>query len=360
MKRLLGAVVAMVLLVGCRAPAPPNDPFLYRSTIPPPGTITPGVAPAGQPYYPAPAPGAVPGLPTISPGVPVSPTAPLGPTGVPVSPGVPAPAPSKYAPPGGFNYQSSLRSPAAIPQPQSSPATLASHTSTDPAVVTAANWQVPKADRADSPILTPIAAQPRPEPSVVRIIEPAKSTLPAAANDSLPAPATNDSAVTPTAPAAATPSTSTPESAAPTPVTISTATAASSAVAKTADPPAVPEITDFPAVANGATSRLKPATEESTPVNIPAERPGASYGYDADYKMLRGKLEYSVASRRWKLIYMPPDGAIDEFGGSVVLPDASQLAGFEAGDFITVSGVFSAPTATTGAPMFSIQRIKRQ
>ena len=57
---------------------------------------------------------------------------------------------------------------------------------------------------------------------------------------------------------------------------------------------------------------------------------------------------------------MPPDGAIDEFGGSVVLPDASQLAGFEAGDFVTVSGVFSAPTATAGAPMFAIQRIKRQ
>ena len=359
MKRLLGAVVAMLSLVGCRAPAPPNDPFLYRSTIPPPGTITPGVAPAGQPYYPAPAPGAVPGPPTISPGVPISPTAPLGPTGVPVSP-VPAPAPSKYAPPGGFNYQSSLRSPAAIPAPQSIATTLPGRTSTDPAVVTAANWQVPKADRADSPILTPIAAQPRPEPSVVRIVEPAKIALPAAANDSPTAPATSDSGVTPTAPTAAAPSPSTPDSAAPMPVTISTATAASSAVAKTADPPAVPEITDFPAVASGATSRLRPAAEESTPINIPAERPGASYGYDPDYKTLRGKLEYSVASRRWKLIYMPPDGAIDEFGGSVVLPDASQLAGFEAGDFVTASGVFSAPTATAGAPMFAIQRIKRQ
>ena len=53
MKRLLGAVVAMLSLVGCQRTAPPNDPFLYRSTIPPPGTITPGVAPAGQPYYPA-------------------------------------------------------------------------------------------------------------------------------------------------------------------------------------------------------------------------------------------------------------------------------------------------------------------
>jgi hypothetical protein len=57
-KWLLAAVVAMVSPMGCRAPAPPSDPFLYRSTIPPPGTITPMAPPGGQPYYPAAPPGA--------------------------------------------------------------------------------------------------------------------------------------------------------------------------------------------------------------------------------------------------------------------------------------------------------------
>jgi hypothetical protein len=150
--------------------------------------------------------------------------------------------------------------------------------------------------------------------------------------------------------------------------TISTATVNSGTVAQTVDRPAVPEITDLPPVAGttdgekspGTGSSAKSAAAEPTPVNLPADRPGASYGYDPDYKTLRGKLEYSVASRRWKLIYLPPDGPIDEFGGSVVLPDANQLAGFEAGDYVTASGTFSAPTAAVGAPMFAIQRIKRQ
>jgi hypothetical protein len=102
------------------------------------------------------------------------------------------------------------------------------------------------------------------------------------------------------------------------------------------------------------------APDRATPVTTPAERPGATYGYDPDYKTLRGKLEYSVAARRWKLIYLPPDGPIDEYGGSVILPDPGQLNGFEAGDFVTVQGTFNPPTAGAGMAMFAIQRIKRQ
>ena len=104
MKRLLGAVVAMLFLSGCRSPAPPNDPFLYRSTIPPPGTMAPS-APGAVPYYPGgAAPGATTAPPLISPGTPVSPA--------PLAPVTPATPPSKYSPPGGFNYQSSAPAPA--------------------------------------------------------------------------------------------------------------------------------------------------------------------------------------------------------------------------------------------------------
>jgi hypothetical protein len=109
-----------------------------------------------------------------------------------------------------------------------------------------------------------------------------------------------------------------------------------------------------------ATSDAKADAANATPVNIPAQQPGTSYGYNPDYKTLRGQLEYSANNHRWKLNYLPPEGPIDEFGGSVVLPDASQLAGFEGGDFVTVTGTFSAPTAAAGSPMFSIKRIKRQ
>jgi hypothetical protein len=122
----------------------------------------------------------------------------------------------------------------------------------------------------------------------------------------------------------------------------------------------VPEITDLPPATGEAGADGKPSRAAQAPVNIPADRPGAAYGYDADYATLRGKLEYSVTTRRWKLNYLPPEGPIDEFGGSVVLPDPSQLNGFEAGDFVTVQGTFSAPTAGAGLAMFAIQRIKRQ
>jgi len=102
------------------------------------------------------------------------------------------------------------------------------------------------------------------------------------------------------------------------------------------------------------------APDRDKPVNTPADRPGATYGYDPDYKALRGKLEYSVATRRWKLIYLSPDGPIDEYGGIVILPDPGQLNGFEAGDFVTVQGTLTPPTAGAGMAMFAVQRIKRQ
>jgi hypothetical protein len=122
----------------------------------------------------------------------------------------------------------------------------------------------------------------------------------------------------------------------------------------------VPEITDLPPANIAVAAGPKSSAADQTPVNLPAERSGATYGYDPDYKTLRGKLEYSVATRRWKLIYLPPDGPIDEYGGNVVLPDAAQLDGFEAGDFVTVQGAFSPPTSGNGAAMFAVLRIKRQ
>ena len=144
------------------------------------------------------------------------------------------------------------------------------------------------------------------------------------------------------------------------PATTTLATVNSAAVRQTVAQPGIPEITDLPPAGNTATAGVPSSPAPRMPVNIPAERPGASYGYDPDYKTLRGKLEYSVGSRRWKLIYLPPDGAIDEYGGNAVIPDPSQLNGFEAGDFVAAQGTFAPPTAAGGAATFAIQRIQRQ
>jgi hypothetical protein len=115
----------------------------------------------------------------------------------------------------------------------------------------------------------------------------------------------------------------------------------------------------MPKPSAAAPQQAAAASDHSSSTSIPAEQPGMSYGYDPDYKTLRGKLEYSVATRRWKLVYLPPDGPIDEYGGTVVLPDPAQLNGFEAGQFVAVQGTFT-PSTSGGAAMFAIQRIKRQ
>jgi hypothetical protein len=364
MKRLLGAVVAILLLSGCRAPAPPNDPFLYRSTVPPPGTIVPSGPMPAQPYYPgAAAPSAIPGPttapPLISPGTPITPApAPLTPSGVPISP---TPAPNRYSPPGGFNYQSSLRPPVALPPANSVAITVPAGNSPNSGVISA-NWQAPKGNRADNVVALAAsdASQPRPEPSVVRIVEPSNSVSAAKPVDNQSA-AADSAANAPVAPA---PTSRAAPADSPMPPTISIVPVNSSTV-QTVERPSIPEITDLPP-ANGtaggtaAASGAKSTAAGQAPVNIPADRPGTSYGYDPDYKTLRGKLEYSVAGQRWRLIYLPPDGAIDEYGGNATLPDPSQLDGFEAGDFVTAQGAFSPPGASGGSATFAIQRIKRQ
>jgi len=87
----------------------------------------------------------------------------------------------------------------------------------------------------------------------------------------------------------------------------------------------------------------------------------ARYGHDPDYRWLRGKLEYSQIERRWKLRYIPIDGATDEYGGSVVFSDSSLLAGCERGDFVEVRGQLGDATPGDGsyAPDFTIREIER-
>ncbi len=184
MKRSLGAIVAMSLLSGCRSPAPPNDPFLYRSTVPPPGTIAPPAA--GTPYYSAPA--AVPG--TAAPAG-IAPVAPITPAPAPLAP-APAPTgpPSKYSPPGGFNYQSSFGPPAALPATTAAPVSASAARPIDATVVAAGSWQSPKDTRAESssaaqPITQQLTTQPRPDPSIVRIVEPTKPAV-ASGTDAAP------------------------------------------------------------------------------------------------------------------------------------------------------------------------------
>ena len=86
----------------------------------------------------------------------------------------------------------------------------------------------------------------------------------------------------------------------------------------------------------------------------------AKYGHDPQYGWLRGKLEHSQIDGCWKLRYIPIDGATDDFGGSVILPDRSILSGVERGDFIEVRGKIGKHNAAKGfAPAYEVSEIKR-
>ena len=114
---------------------------------------------------------------------------------------------------------------------------------------------------------------------------------------------------------------------------------------------------------NGAQGaiRLVSATEEirSTPGDSFAPR--AQFSHDPDYRRLRGRLEYSDIDRKWKLRYIPIDGTTDEFGGSVVLPDASLLSGYERGQFVEVRGTLGAAPEDEDrgyAPEYQVRELK--
>jgi hypothetical protein len=85
------------------------------------------------------------------------------------------------------------------------------------------------------------------------------------------------------------------------------------------------------------------------------------YDHDADYRWLKGRLDYSPVSRRWKLRYIPISGNTDRFGGSVILQDTPQLSGLNSGDFVAVEGQLQGDGSPSGgfAPLFRPDRITR-
>jgi hypothetical protein len=88
---------------------------------------------------------------------------------------------------------------------------------------------------------------------------------------------------------------------------------------------------------------------------------GATYGFDGNYAWLQGQLEYSAATRVWKLRYVPIDGPTDRFGGSVVLADSDLLAGHKAGEFVSVKGQLDGRPGPQGSfsPLYRVSQVQR-
>ena len=101
--------------------------------------------------------------------------------------------------------------------------------------------------------------------------------------------------------------------------------------------------------------------EEKRSEQAVAAVPQGYFGYDPQYGWLRGRLEYSQVDQRWKLRYIPIDGTSDQYGGSVILPDAKLLSGYERGDFVEVHGQLGRPDSRKPnlAPSYQVAEIKR-
>jgi hypothetical protein len=120
----------------------------------------------------------------------------------------------------------------------------------------------------------------------------------------------------------------------------------------------VPELGELPAAASTAGAPLS----TSKPSTAATDAASTNFGYDPQYRWLKGKLEYSQSTRSWRLRYISPDGATDNYGGSVILPDAAKLNGLQLGDLVYAEGTPGAAGSdpSSFAPQYNLQRIAKQ
>jgi hypothetical protein len=100
--------------------------------------------------------------------------------------------------------------------------------------------------------------------------------------------------------------------------------------------------------------------ERSAPRELPSAGDEGPYGYDRGYRWLKGRLEYSPTSRRWKLRYIPITGHTDGYGGSVMLEDSPALQEMQRGDAVLIEGRIIGNGETGGfAPLYRAERVSR-
>jgi hypothetical protein len=106
----------------------------------------------------------------------------------------------------------------------------------------------------------------------------------------------------------------------------------------------------------------KPAVVRASFEPVVGSASSGTFSHAADYQTLRGKLEYSASLKQWKLRYIPIDGRTDRYGGSVILPDSPDLAGFKPGDLVEVRGAMPATRISSSgfAPQYAPTSIQRQ
>lgn len=324
MKRLRALVFAATVLAGCQSTAPPVDPFL-RTRVPPPGTGEAAPPGAADSYYPG-----------------QLENAPAAPAGT-----------NPYAPSGGSYRQGSLdrrgrtgreadRATASVPRHELGGGA-------EPLEVAPAELTAPTHDSdvqfagAESDVETRqdglVQAN---HVSVVRIIEPGSPSESASPSDS--------QAESRSAPAPGEPR----RLVLPEGDVVSRLPADESS----ANPPVTGGLGRPEAAAGSRAAPTRSGAGTGTVATSSAG--GARYGYDPQYRWLKGRLEYSQSDQQWKLRYIPIDGDTDDYGGSVVLSDSSGLEGYQPGDYVEARGGVNGGTGEGKiAPEYLVRELAR-
>ncbi len=100
------------------------------------------------------------------------------------------------------------------------------------------------------------------------------------------------------------------------------------------------------------------ATTTSVPVPEPAER----FGYEPQYRWLRGQLQYTPTTGQWYLRYIPPEGSPDTLGGSVPITNPYVLGNMQPGEYVSVEGRLEMLQldAQSVVPAYTISVLQRQ
>ncbi len=326
MNRSLVLLLAPLLAAGCHNASQATDPFLPRTTVPPPATGAAVGGATAAPYYPGPAGG------TAAP-----------------------PASNNFYPPGdNYNYPSGVPGAAPASGPPSPRATD--------------NWPMTRRNNGDKQSSTSNAA----EAATVAIHSPRDSGASEQKSEVTLASAETESSH-PSRPSGGTNEVKIVRVVAPAGGSGSDAVASHDEPNR-AEPRRLPpsdeaiDIMDLPPARKSSSpqaSRRIALASHQEPASIPeSSAPGGAspeqagrYAYAPDYRWLKGQLEYSLVDHTWKLRYIPIDGDTDAYGGSVVL-EGSVPAEFQAGEFVTIYGSLSGDAAAGHfAPKYRLDSI---
>lgn len=112
------------------------------------------------------------------------------------------------------------------------------------------------------------------------------------------------------------------------------------------------EARDVPALAQSNNSILP----------TPEQEPAASYGFDPEYRWLRGHLAYTPTTGQWYVQYVAPGMPADSFGGTVPIANPQVLGPLQPGELVAVEGRVEMLQldATSVTPAYTITVLQRQ